>query len=368
MSDNNDNISFEELFNNSVKDFCIGKTVTGRVIAITGKDEIIVDIGYKADGIIPKQEYSFNENDNPREQIKIGDEITADVLKMNDGVGNVLLSYKRTKLRNAKKDFEEKVEKGQVFEEKITDISDKGLITNYKGIRIFIPISLSGINRTENIEDYRGAKVKFKIVQYNEKERKIIGSIKAVKDEEKEEKLKNFWEEAEVGKEYEGRVTSISAYGAFIDLGTVQGLLHISEMSWGRNVSPNDILKLDQIIKVKAIDVDKKNRRIKLTYVEKGPDPWKEMDKKYKINDIVEVKVVKFMPFGVFVQIEPGIEGLVHVSQIAEKRITNPEEVLVMGQKVNAKIINIDKENKKMELSIRELEGTSNEYKEEINK
>lgn len=362
MSEDN----FEELLNNSMKEINLGKTVTGKVINITSKDEIIVDLGYKADGIIPKQEYSFDENENPRDEIKIGDSITADVLKMNDGVGNVLLSYKRYKARNARVELENKFKNEEIFEEKISEVTDKGFIVNYNGMRIFIPLSLSGITRNEDIEEYKSKKVKFKIIECDLKNRKIIGSIKILKDEEDRKKSEEFWNDIEVGKECEGKVTSLSAYGAFVDLGVVQGLLHISEMTWEKNKNPNDILKVGQIIKVKAIEVDKENKRIKLSYLDKGPNPWEKVNGKYNVNDILTVKVVKLMPFGAFVELEPGIEGLVHISQICEKRITKPEEELKIGQKVNAKILNIDEENKKIELTIKELEGTSNEYKEEI--
>lgn len=358
--------SFEELLNNSMKEVNIEKTVTGKVIDITSKDEIIVDLGYKADGIIPKSEYSFNENDNPRDEIKIGDTITADVLKMNDGVGNVLLSCKKYKARGAKSELEQKFKDNEIMEGKISEVIDKGFIVNYKGIRVFIPISLSGITRSENVEDYKNKQIQFKLIECDLKNRRIIGSIKIIKDEKIKKESEEFWNNAEVDKEYEGKVTSISVYGAFIDIGVVQGLLHISEMTWDKNKSPNDILKVGQIIKVKAIDVDKENKRIKLSYLEKGPNPWEMIKEKYNINDIVTIKVVKLMPFGAFVELETGIEGLVHISQISEKRITKPEEELKIGQKANAKILNIDFENRKIELTIKELEGTSNEYKEEI--
>lgn len=358
--------NFEELYNNSLKEVNIEKTVTGKVIAINSKDEIIVDIGYKADGIIPKAEFSFDETENPREVFKVGDTITADVLKMNDGIGNVLLSYKKVKLREARKQFREKVKKEEIFEQPINEITDKGFITEYQGIRIFIPLSLSGIMRNENIEDYKGKTIRFKIIELDEKNRKIIGSVKIVMEAEKEKRLQEFWNEAEVGKEYEGTVTSISTYGAFVDLGEVQGLLHISEMAWGRNAVPNELLQVGQKIKVSIIELDKENRRIKLTYNEKGPNPWEKAEQIYHVNDVVKVKVVKFMPFGVFVELEEGIEGLVHISQITEKRISKPEEELKIGQHVNAKMIEMDIENKKIELSIKELEGTSNEYKEEM--
>lgn len=358
--------NFEELLKDSLKEIKLDKEVTGKIIEITPKEEIIVDLGYKADGIIPKQEYSYDDNDNPSEEVKVGDTITAEVIKMNDGVGNVLLSCKRIKAKIAKAELEEKFKNSETLNIKITEVTDKGFIANYKGIRIFIPLSLSGITRNENIEDYKNKEVKLKLIECDFKAKRIIGSVKAVKDEENKRKSEEFWNNIEVGTECEGTVASLSAYGAFIDLGIVQGLLHISEMTWEKNKNPNDILTIGQKIKVQAIDVDKENKRIKLTYLGKGPNPWEKVKDKYHINDIVRVKVVKLMPFGAFVELEPGVEGLVHISQIAERRITKPEEELRLGQKVNAKILNIDEENKKIELTIKELEGTSNEYKEEI--
>ena len=220
--------------------------------------------------------------------------------------------------------------------------------------------------RTENIQDYLNREVRFRVIEYNEKNRKIIGSIKDVVEEEKEAKLKEFWDNVEEGKVYKGTVTSISTYGAFVDVGGVQGLLHISEMAWGRNQKPEDILKVNEQIEVRIKQADKENRRLMLIYEKKGPNPWNKIDEKYHIGDIVTVKVVKIMPFGAFVQLEKGIEGLVHISQICEKKIARPDDVLKVGDKVNAKIIELDKETRKIELSIRELEGTSNEYKESL--
>ena len=287
-----------------------------------------------------------------------------EVVKMNDGEGNVLLSTKRYKMKDVKKELEDKFKNGEILEERITDITDKGFIIAKEGYNIFIPISLSGITRSEKIDDYKNKLVRFKLIECNFRPRRIIGSIKVILDEEKNKKVDEFWANAEVGKTYKGKVTSLSTYGAFVDLGAVQGLLHISEITWNRNTAPNEILKLGQEIEVIAIDVDKENKRIKLSYAEKGPDPWKNVEGKYNINDILTVKVVNLAPFGAFVELEPGIEGLVHLSQICERKITKPEEELRIGQKVNAKIIDMDLENKKIELSIRELENTSNEYKE----
>ena len=357
-------LNFEQMIEESMKTISLKQIVKGTIININKKGEIIIDIGYKADGIIPRDEYSYDESANPSKELKIGDTITAEVIKMNDGEGNVLLSTKRYKAKEAQKELEEKFKNQEVLEEKISKVTDKGFIISKEGYDIFIPISLSGITRNESIDDYKNKLVKFRLIECTFRPRRLIGSIKSVLEEEKNKKEEEFWEEAEVGKKYKGKVTSISTYGAFVDLGVVQGLLHISEMTWNRNTPPNEILKIGQTIDVIAIDVDKENKRIKLTYSEKGPDPWKNINEKYNINDILTVKVVKLVPFGAFVELEPGIEGLVHLSQICERKITKPEEELHVGQKVNAKIIDMNLENKKIELSIRELENTSNEYKE----
>ena len=348
---NDENLSFEELLNNSMKNEKLGKIVEGTIISITKNEEIIVDLNYKADGIIPKSEYSFDEEEIPSKEVKIGDKITAEVLKLNDGQGNVLLSCKRRKKDQVKKEFEEKVNNNEIFEEKVAEKNDKGLIVNYKGIRIFIPLSLSA-NQTDRI--------RFRVIEYNPKDHRIIGSAKVLIEEERKQKEEEFWQNASENKEYKGTVASICSYGAFIDINGVQGLLHVSEMTWERNADPKDILKQGQEITVKIKNLDKENKRMQLSFEGKGEDPWQKLE--YKVGDVVRVKIKKFMPFGVFAEIEKGIEGLIHISQISEERIAKPEEKLEIDEEVNAKIIDLDKENKKIELSIRELEGTSSEY------
>lgn len=363
---NENEMSFEELYNQSLKETKLEKTVTGKIISITSQGEIFVDINYKADGIIPKKEYSDDENANPKNEFKVGDTITADVLKMNDGLGNVLLSYKRVKIREQKAELEKIVNQNQIIEAKIENANDKGLITTVKGVRVFIPFSLSGIPRGEEPSNSVGKKVKLRITEYDPKANKIIGSIRSVLDEEKKAKQDEFWANCEVGKEYTGTVASISEYGAFIDLGSVQGLLHVSEISWDRNVKVSEVLTQGQEIKVTIIDLDKENKRIKLSYGDKGPNPWNKVAAKYNIGDVVKVKIVKLTTFGAFAELEPGVEGLIHISQISEKKIAKPEDVLKQNQHVNAKIIGMNVEEKRIELSIKELEGTSEEYVEEI--
>ena len=367
-------LSFKEMFEKSIREAKLDKTVTGTIIAITNNGEIYVDIGYKADGIIPKNEYSSDENANPSDEFKIGDKITADVIKSNDGTGNVLLSYRKVKQREKRKELEEEENKleeevndNKIFEAEVKEVNDNGIIVEVHSKRVFIPLSLSGIPRGEDASKLQGQTVKFRITEYDRKTSKIIGSIRSVLDEEKAKNVAEFWENVEAGKKYKGVVKSISTYGAFVEIeGTVQGLLHVSELTWERNANVHDILKQGQEIEVSIKEVDKENKRLKLGYGDKGPNPWEKVQEKYSINDVVKVKVVKLMNFGAFVELEPGIEGLVHISEIAEKKIAKPEDELKVGQHVNAKIIELDAENEKIGLSIKELEGTSNEYKEEI--
>ena len=361
-----DNLTFEDIISKTFKEIKVGSTVTGTIVEINKQGEIFVDIGYKADGIIPRNEYFSEKNLEPTEEYKVGDKIKADILRLNDGQGNVLMSCKHLKMKEIRKEFKEKVENKAIFEEQVKQTNKNGLVILYKNlIRIFIPISLSEIGRDEDINTYKGKTIRFRIIENDERAKKIIGSVKDLVEEERKEKEAEFWNNIEVGKKYVGEVTSISDYGAFVDIGGAQGLLHISEMTWGRNQNPRDILQVGQSIEVREKELDKENKRFKLSYEKKGPNPWNKVEEKYHVGDVIKVKISKLMPFGAFAELEKGIEGLIHISQICERKIAKPEEELKEGQRVNAKIINIDLENKKLELSIREIEGTSQEFKEE---
>ena len=300
--------SFEELYNESLNTRRFDKTVTGTVIQVSSKGEIFVDFGYKADGIIPRKEYSDDETKNPKDEFKPGDTITADVLKWNDGLGNVLLSYKKLKRR----------------EEAIKE----------KELRI-----------------------------QRAKEREIQRQEREKQKEEKAKNIEEFWNNLKVGTAYNGTISKIADYGIFVDLGLVKGLLHKSEISWDKEEKLEDKFEVGDEIEVKIKSFNKEERKISLEYPSKPENPWFDLANKYKVNDIVTCKVIKFAPFGAFVEIEKGLEGLVHNSEITSlKRVTKPEEELKLGQIVNAKIINIDKEKCKIGLSIKELEGTSSEY------
>lgn len=293
--------SFEELYNQTLNEKRFNKTITGTVISVSSKGEIFVDFGYKADGIIPKTEYSDDETKNPKDEFKSGDKITADVLKWNDGLGNVLLSYKKYKRReNAKK----------------------------------------------------------------EKELRIKKAVE--REKQKQERMKNieeFWSNIKEGQRYTGTVSKIANYGIFVDLGFVEGLLHISEILWDKNEKLEDKFEVGDVIEVTIQSFNKEENKISLSYPLKGENPWFTLVEQYKVNDVVTGKVIKFAPFGAFVEIQKGLEGLVHNSEITSlKRVIKPEDELKLGQMVNAKIINIDKEKCKIGLSIKELEGTSMEY------
>lgn len=293
--------NFEELFNKSLEEKRFDKTITGKVIEVSSKGEIFVDFGYKADGIIPLKEYSEDENKNPKDEFNPGDTITADVLKWNDGLGNVLLSYKRVEKRR------------KIKEEKKKRIKEA-------------------------------------------KEREI-------KREERAKSLKEFWDNIKIGKLYTGTIDTIADYGLFINLGPTKGLLHISEIFWNKDEKLEDKFNVGEVIEVVIKDFDKENNKISLAYPLKGENPWYALASKYNINDVLTCKVIKFAPFGAFVEIEKGLEGLVHNSEITTlHRVAKPEDELEIGQMVNAKIINIDKESRKIGLSIKELEGTSKEY------
>ena len=293
--------SFEKLYNESLNEKRFDKRITGTVIQISRKGEIFVDFKYKADGIIPKSEYSDDESKNPKDEFKPGDKITADVLKWNDGLGNVLLSYKKYKKEeDARREKELKIQHAE-------------------------EIKKQKIERAKNLEE--------------------------------------FWNNIQIGKKYTGTITKIADYGVFVDLGLVTGLAHKSELVWDKNEKLEDKFKIGDVIEVKIKDFNKDEKRISLEYPLKGENPWFALANKYNVNDIVTCKVVKFAPFGAFVELEKGLEGLVHNSEITGlRRVVKPEDELQLGQMVNAKIINIDKEKLKIGLTIKELEGTSSQY------
>ena len=348
---NNEEQNFAELYENSLKSLEEGTVVEGIVVDVVG-DEIFVDLGYKADGIVPKDEFSYSD-EIPSEKYKAGDKIEAYILKMNNGKGNVLLSTKRLQTKKLREEFEEKVKAESPITVKVTGVVNGGVTADVAGIKVFIPQSQLG-RKVTDLNEYRGKTIDVKIIEYNPEKRKIVGSERKLVAEAREKAMQEVWGSIEVGKEIEGTVRQLSDYGAFVDIGGVDGLLHISEISWKQIKHPSEVSKVGDKITVKVLSFDKETRKIALGYRKAEDNPWLNVG--YEVGDVVEAKVVSMKPFGAFVELSNGLEGLVHISNITHTRIAKPQDVLEMGQMVNAKVVEIDLDKKRIELSIRELE------------
>lgn len=348
--------NFAELYENSLKSLEEGTVVEGVVVDVVG-DEIFVDLGYKADGIVPKEEFSYTD-EVPSDKYKPGDKIQAYILKMNNGKGNVLLSTKRLQTKKIREDFEEAVKAEKPVTVKVTNVVNGGVTAEAGGIRVFIPQSQLG-RKVDDLNEYRGKTLEVKIIEYNPEKRKIVGSERKLLSEAREKAMKEVWENIEEGKEYEGTVRQLSDYGAFVDIGGVDGLLHISEISWKQIKHPSEVLKVGDKIKVRVLTFDKETKKISLGYKKPEDNPWLNVG--YEVGDVVEAKVVSLKPFGAFIELGNGLEGLVHISNITHTRIAKPQDVLEIGQMVKAKVVEVDTEKKRIELSIRELEDVPTE-------
>lgn len=347
----NEEQNFAELYENSLKKLEEGTVVSGTIVDIVG-DEIFVDLGYKADGIVPREEFSYGE-EKPSEQYKVGDTIEAYILKMNDGRGNVLLSTKRLQTKQLREAFENDVKENKPVQAKVTNVVNGGVIAETVGVKIFVPQTQLATKVTD-LAEYRGKTITLKVIEYHPEKRKIVGSERKVIGEQREKAAQEVWNHIEEGKEYEGTVKQLSDYGAFVDIGGVDGLLHISEISWKPIKHPSDVLKVGQTILVRVLSFDKDAKKISLGYRKPEDNPW--LNVKYQVGDIVEGAVTSMKPFGAFVQLEDGLEGLVHISNITHKRISKPQDVLELCQVVKAKVVEIDLDKKRIELSVRELE------------
>lgn len=347
----NEEQNFAELYENSLKSLEEGTVVEGSIVDIVG-DEIFVDLGYKADGIVPKEEFSYSD-EIPSECYKVGDKIQAYILKMNNGKGNVLLSTKRLQTQKLRTEFEEKVKAEKPVTVKVTNVVNGGVTAETAGIKVFIPQSQLG-KKVSDLNEYRGKTIEVKIIEYNPEKRKIVGSERKLLAENREKAMKEVWSTIEVGKEIEGTVRQLTDYGAFVDIGGIDGLLHISEISWKQIKHPSEVLKVGDKITVRVLACDQETKKISLGYRKAEDNPWLNVG--YEVGDVVEAKVVSMKPFGAFVELPNGIEGLVHISNITRTRISKPQDVLEMGQMVKAKVVEIDVDKKRIELSIRELE------------
>ena len=346
--------NFAELLEQSIKTLNTGDKVVGTVTGI-GNTEVQVDLGTKHAGYIPYDEVSTDPSVKPEDILKVGDEIEVFVVRVNDQEGTVQLSKKKLDGLKVWDDMAAWVDEKTTVEGTITEENKGGLVANVKGIRVFIPASQSGIAKGGDMTGMVGKTVQMKITEVNRARRRVIGSIRAVSSEARKAAQEKIWAEIEEGKKYHGVVKSLTSYGAFVDIGGVDGMVHVSELSWNRIKTPADVVKVGDEIDVYVISFDAEKHKISLGYKTAEMNPWNQFMTNYAVGDVVDAKVVKLMTFGAFAEILPGVDGLIHISQIADRRIGKPEDVLSEGQDVKVKITDVDAENKRISLSIRAL-------------
>ena len=355
--------NFAELLEQSLKTLNNGDKVTGTVMAI-GSTEIEVDLGTKHTAYIPLDDFSGDPSVKPEDVVHVGDEIEAVVVHVNDGEGVVRLSRKRLEAGKAWEEIEAAVEDKTVLEGVVTEENKGGIVVNVKGIRVFVPASQSGVPKGGDLSEMVGKTVQLRMTEVNRARRRVVGSIRSVAAEQRKAAQEKIWSEIEVGKQYHGTVKSLTSYGAFVDIGGVDGMVHVSELSWNRIKNPAEVVKVGDEIDVYVIALDPEKKKISLGYKTEATNPWTIFNNEYKVGDVVTVKIVKLMTFGAFAEIIPGVDGLIHISQIADRRIGKPEDVLSEGQEVDAKIIDIDQEHKRISLSIRALLAPAGEDEE----
>ena len=346
--------NFAELLEQSLKTLNNGDKVTGTVMAV-GSTEIEVDLGTKHTAYIPLEDFSGDPSVKPEEAVKVGDQIEAIVVHVNDGEGVVRLSKKRLEAGKAWEEIEAAAENKDIVEGVVTEENKGGIVVNVKGIRVFVPASQSGVAKGGDLSELLKKTVQLRITEVNRARRRVVGSIRSVASEQRKAAQEKIWSEIEVGKQYHGTVKSLTSYGAFVDIGGVDGMVHVSELSWNRIKNPSEVVKVGDEIDVYVIALDPEKKKISLGYKTEATNPWTIFNNEYKVGDVVNVKIVKLMTFGAFAEIIPGVDGLIHISQIADRRIGKPEDVLSEGQEVEAKIIDIDQEHKRISLSIRAL-------------
>lgn len=357
--------SFAELLEQSLKTLHTGEKVSGIITKINATD-IQVDLGVKQAGYIAMSELSDDPNFDVAANIHVGDEIEAYVMRVNDVEGLIMLSKKRLDAVKNWEKLETAYETKEPVEGVIVDQNKGGVIASVMGVRVFIPASQTGLPREASFDTMMKTTHKMRITEINRQRRRVVGSIKVLEAESRREAAAKIWETIEVGSQYKGIVKSFTSYGAFVDIGGVDGMVHISELSWNRVKHPSDVLTIGQEVNVFVIGLDTEKKKISLGYRLAEDNPWTKFESTYKKGDVASVKIVKFMPFGAFAEVVPGVDGLIHISQIADRRIGKPEEVLELGQVVDAVITDIDTEKKKISLSIRALlEGTPVEETEE---
>lgn len=354
MSENNVmEESFEQMLEDSIKTIHNGEVVDGTVIGVK-ENEIILNIGYKSDGILTKQEYSNDQSVNLMEQVQEGDPMTVKVLKVNDGEGQVLLSLKRLIAEKGNEKIREAYESEAVLKAPVTQILNGGLGVEVEGARVFIPASLVSDTYEKDLSKYKDQEIEFKITEFNPKRNRIIGNRKMLILEEKKELREKLLAELKVGDTIEGTVKNVTHFGAFIDLGGVDGLLHISEMSWGRVDNPKKLFNVGDKLNVLVKDIHDDKIALSLKFPE--TNPWLTASEKFAVGTVITGQVARMTDFGAFVELTPGVDALLHVSQISRAHVDKPSDVLAIGQEITAKIVDLNESEHKISLSMKALE------------
>jgi small subunit ribosomal protein S1 len=332
-----------------------GEVVHGTVVRVD-KDEVLVDIGYKSEGVIPVSELSIRRSVNPADEVGLGDEIDALVLTKEDAEGRLILSKKRARFELAWKSIEQAAESGEPVTGKVIEVVKGGLILDL-GVRGFLPASLVDIRRVQDLDEFLGQELRCKVIELNRSRNNVVLSRRAVLEDERKEMRQAILDRLNPGDVVDGQISNIVDFGAFVDLDGMDGLIHISELSWSHVNHPSEVLEIGQDVKVKVLDIDRERQRISLGLKQTQSDPWQQVLEQYHEGDTVEGKVTKVVTFGAFVEILPGVEGLVHISELAQHHVENPREVVAQGDLVSAKIIEVDAERRRLSLSLKRVEG-----------
>ena len=345
--------SFDEMLEETLKTIYNGDKVSGVVVAITGT-EVSIDLGTKYSGFIPTTEFT-EDGSKLEDVVKVGDQIEAIVVRVNDVEGTAQLSKKRLDAVKIWDNIEQAVEGGEVIEGVVTETNKGGVVVNYKGVRVFVPASQTDLPRESDLTELVKKTVRLKLTEVNKARKRVVGSIRRVAQAERRAATEAIWNEIEVGKKYHGTVKSLTSYGAFVDIGGIDGMVHVSELSWNRIHQPSEVVSVGDEIDVYVISFDKEKHKISLGYKDPEANPWSVFTNRYSVGDVANVTIVKLMDFGAFATVVPGVDGLIHISQIANRRIEKPGDVLTVGDVVEAKITAIDEEKHKVSLSIRAL-------------
>ena len=332
-----------------------GDVVKGKVVRID-KDEVLVDIGYKAEGVIPSTELSIRKSVDPSEEVELGEEIDALVLTKEDAEGRLVLSKKRARFEKAWRRIEAAAESGEPVEGSVIEVVKGGLILDL-GVRGFLPASLVDIRRVHNLDEFLGQTLECKVIELNRSRNNVVLSRRAVLEEERKEVREQILGRLEPGQVVEGKISNIVDFGAFVDLDGIDGLIHISELSWSHVNHPSEVVSIGDTVRIKVLDIDRDRQRISLGLKQTQEDPWQRVISTHRSGDVLEGTVTKVVAFGAFVEILPGVEGLVHISELADHHVESPSEVVEPGAKLNVKILEIDEERRRLSLSIKRVEG-----------